>query len=150
MIVHTLIFDSHIAALEPGTGMGLLVLPDPERNIDLVLLRPRGQAAETMSRQWFGSSVDNHVTILRQLASIGWELPRDDQGGHVWFDAGCTGCCGRTMISLIGTDVYEADSPAQDFIEAARVLQESAESACQLMTQCRRPSDLHRQDSLKP
>jgi len=101
-----------------------------------------------MSRQWFGSSIDNHGTIMRQLASIGWELPRDDQGDEVWFDAGCTGCCGRTMISLIGTDVDEVDTAVQDLVQASKVLQESAENACQLMTQCRRPSDLFRQDSL--
>jgi len=147
VVVHTLIFGSHIAALDSGTGMGLLVLPDPDQNLGLLLLRPHGQAAELMSQRWFSKSAAAHATILRQLCSIGWDLPRNNDGDPAWFDAGRTSCCGRLMISLSGIDVDEVNLSILDLIESSDRLRESTESACLTSTYCRLPAHLPRQGS---
>ena len=90
-----------------------------------------------MSQRWFGKSAAAHATILRQLCSIGWELPRNNDGDPAWFDAGRTSCCGRSMISLNGIDVDDVNLSILDLIEASDRLRGSAESACLTSPHCR-------------
>jgi hypothetical protein len=129
--LHTLTLDSHIAVLDPATGMGLLVLPDPVLQADAAHLPFCGQAAHRLSSTWFGPQIDAHLEVLHKLSRIGWELPHNNEGAHAWFDGGFTDCCGRTMISMLDLDFRQPEEQLlQDLIAASRRLQEHAASAC--------------------
>jgi hypothetical protein len=127
--MHTLTFHSHTAVLDPRTGMGLLVLPVPAGSVSLLALRCHGESADTMAQRWFDSA-DNHRTVLGQLHTLGWQLPRNNDGAHAWYDAGCTQCCGRTMISLTSVDVEDEAIPVAWLIDSTRRMEASATTAC--------------------
>lgn len=76
----------HLAHLDPGTGVGVLVLPKSSDNV------------------WLGPDSVNGSdwnVALRELAAIGWEILADDDDlpmseGHTWD--------GREVVALYGRD----------------------------------------------
>jgi hypothetical protein len=128
--MHTLRLHSHIAVLDPDTGLGIVVLPRPVEGLGGWSFDDRKQPPGRLLQRWFGSDAEEYLTMVRQLASIGWELPRDHHGACSWFRAGSTACCGRTMISLTGVDVGITCWPLPQLIDAARRMHDAASHSC--------------------
>ena len=129
--MHSLTFDSHLAILDPDTGMGVLVLPDPVDE-DRYLPASGGGVlmADTAVGNWFRLDTAEYVLTMRKLSSIGWELPWDQDDVPTWSDAGCTDCCGRTMIILHSLEPLDPDPSLQKLIDATRRIQDAAAQAC--------------------
>ena len=122
--MHSLTFASYAAVLDPVTGLGVLLLPDQfaeDCSTDTLLDGAR-------SALWLNE--DEYVLVMRQLGSIGWALPEDEEGRPTWFDAGPTDCCGRTMINLHGLDATDPDRGLQKLINSCRQIQDLAAAAC--------------------
>lgn len=129
--MHILTFPSHIAILDPTTGLGVVVLPKLVARIAGWDFEDRAQPPKPILRRWFGPDACQYTSMMTQLASIGWELPNDFQGGApAWFNAGSTACCGRPMISLTGVDVDDTDWPLQQLIDSTKRIQEAAMLSC--------------------
>lgn len=128
--MHILTFHAHVAVLDPGTGLGVLVLPRPMTDLQGWDFDGHTEPSERTLKRWFGPDADEQPTILAQLASVGWELPPGYDGTHTWFKAGSTRCCGRIMISLTGVDGGERHWPLQQLIHATKHLQAVATRAC--------------------
>lgn len=129
-VMHILAFHAHVAVLDPDTGLGVLVLPQPVTDMQDWDFDGHAQPSERTLQRWFGPDADEHATILAQLASVGWELPPGYDGTHTWFQAGSTRCCGRLMISLTGVDGGDQHWPLQQLIHATKHLQAAATHAC--------------------
>jgi hypothetical protein len=124
--MHSLTFPSYAAVLDPVTGLGVLLLPDrlaEECSTDSLL-----DGSDLRTNAWLNE--DEYVLVMRQLGSIGWALPEDEEGRPTWFDAGPTDCCGRTMINLHGLDATDPDRGLQKLINSCRQIQDLAAAAC--------------------
>jgi hypothetical protein len=118
MVMHTLFFESHSAVLDPETGMGALLLPDPKPNGHQQTSWPARTSERSAARRWFGSNRSEYDTIIHDLSRIGWELPKSTRGAALWCDAGNSECCGRPMVRLVGVD-YAASDPSQSSLSEA-------------------------------
>ena len=136
--MHSLSFVWHIAILDPITGLGVLILPDQMDEDDLANSLSCRLTVEPGSR-FLGQVGEEYAVIMRQLGSIGWELPRDGHGMQDWFVAGKTDCCGRTMIRLHGLDRIDPDPSLSDLAEVFRQLEDLAAWACCLAIQAEDP-----------
>ena len=105
-------------------------------SMNLVRLRCNGYLARTVAALWFGGNLSEYKTIIDQLSSIGWQLPRNNDGAHAWFNAGSTDCCGRTMISLTALDVVDEEVPLAYLLAVSAEINERAATICCLMTDC--------------
>jgi hypothetical protein len=128
--MHTLIFGTHTAILDPTTGMGVLILPDPANADYPENSYCQDQSAVQAALRWFGNDTAEYDLILLQLGSVGWELPPNNEGMPAWFAAGCTDCCGRSMISLLGLDAIDEDPNLQQLVEVSKQIQDLAALAC--------------------
>lgn len=128
--MHTLTFDSYAAVLDPSTGLGVLLLPD--QVFENFFPEPLCDETEPLTdlRSLFWLDEDEYVVIMRQLGTIGWDLPEDEDGRPAWFDAGPTDCCGRTMINLHGLDATDPDRGLQKLIRSCQQIQSLAAAAC--------------------
>jgi hypothetical protein len=135
--MHTLFFDSHTAILDPDSGIGVLVLPDAANDAEPAHSADLPAAVAVPS--WFGVEAGEYDTIMRQLAGIGWELPRDPHGRPCWWDAGSTDCCGRTMIALRALGPGTTSPARQDLVSASQRIQDLAAWACCGMDALREP-----------
>lgn len=128
--MHKLLMNSHIAVLDPDTGSGIVVLPQPVETLLGWSFDDRMQPPSRILQRWFGADAHEYFTMVKQLASIGWELPRDHQGAHSWLRAGSTACCGRTMISLTSVDVGIRYRSLHQLVDAARRMHDAATQSC--------------------
>ncbi len=128
--MHTLFFDSHTAVLDPVTGIGVLVLPDPRDESTYLIPYDRNESSQSAAERWFGVDTDEYLLILRQLSSIGWELPQGEAGALGWVDAGCTDCCGKSMIRLMGLDPLNTCPNQQQIDEAFTQIADFAVWTC--------------------
>ena len=88
--MHTLSFEWHTAILDPVTGLGVMILPDMLDEDDLAGSLGSRLRVQPGSRSVLGRVGQEYAVIMRQLCSIGWELPRDGHGMPDWFVAGAT------------------------------------------------------------
>ena len=124
--MHSLTFPSHAAVLDPVTGLGVLLLPEQLMEHCPLDSRPSGvNCGLTVS-----FDQNEYVQVMRQLASIGWVLPKDEEGRPRWFDAGPTDCCGRIMITLLGLDATDPGRGHQELTNSCRRIQDLAAAAC--------------------
>ena len=124
--MHSLTFTTYAAILDPVTGLGVLLLPD--QVAEAYYAEPLPPGVDNQAMFWLDE--DEYVAVMRQLGSIGWALPEDEDGQAAWFDAGPTDCCGRTMINLRGLDATDPDRGLQKLIGACRQIQDLAAAAC--------------------
>lgn len=127
--MHTLFFDSHTAILDPSTGMGVLVLPDPGNECKGPYAYA-DQPASFAARFWFGSNTLEYETIITKLAGIDWELPRNGRGRFSWFDAGSTDCCGKSMIVLHAAEPENLDPSINTLVAVSQQIQDMAAWTC--------------------
>ena len=103
----------------------------------------RGESSLKVSRRLGHFSItttgEPYSLVMRQLHSMGWELPRDMNGVPDWFVAGATECCERTMIRLHGVDRTDPDPTARTVAQALGQLQDLAAWACCRSRQAEEP-----------
>lgn len=129
--MHSLNFAWHAAILDPVTGLGVLILPnrwDDDDDASRCVGRPLRVNTEGLC--FLGEVGEEYAIIMRQLASIGWVLPKDRDGMAEWFVAGITDCCGRTMISLEGLDRTVDDPNLRTLSEVKGRIRSLAAWAC--------------------
>jgi len=85
--MHTITWASHEAHLDPMTGEGLLVMPDPAYDV-------YGLAGASLHASGWDA-------VVRHLDTLGWEPSEDEYGG--WQHAGHT-ADGRQVMALYGRD----------------------------------------------
>lgn len=106
MTYATITTAAHTAHLDPLTGEGVLVLPDPSQDV-----RDPFVAVESVhARDW--------TAMLRQLDGLGWELSEDEEDGGM-IDVGETHD-GRTIVGRCGRDPVMAD-PTLDVLAKSAV-----------------------------
>ena len=125
--MHSLTFASYAAVLDPVTGLGVLLLPDQPAEAWSAAETPL-DGVDAPSNLWLDE--DEYVAMMRQLRTIGWVLPEDEDGRPTWFDAGPTDCCGRVTINLHGLDAIDADRELQQQASSCRRILELAAAAC--------------------
>lgn len=107
--MNTITYAAHVALFDPMTGQGLLVLPEPERD----LADPFTGAGSLHSADW--------DAVMRHLAALGIEPQEDDeQPGTVQF-VGLTRD-GREVLALYGPAITNEPSipeMAEAFAEMA-------------------------------
>ena len=113
MTIQRLDFSSHVAFLDPMTGEGRLVMPEP---------------AEDLS--WPGSPVSLHAAewdaVVRELDRLAWEPTEDEDGG--WSHCGQT-TDGRDVVSLYGREPITSEPSIEDAAAACEELDRLAKVA---------------------
>lgn len=111
--MHTIRTAAHTAHLDPMTGEGLLVLPNPREDVPdpFSSLGACATADSVHAADW--------DQMVRALDGLGWEPTQDEDGG--WLDAGRTRD-GRPIIGLYGRDPITADPTLAEVASASAAL----------------------------
>jgi hypothetical protein len=99
----TIVYACHFAYLDPMTGSGLLVLPDPAHDVP-----PVGAGSSLHAAAW------NHA--MTQLDGMGWELS-EDEDSDCWSYVGRT-VEGRDVIGLYGREPVTTRPTLDEDVEA--------------------------------
>ncbi|GEP32753.1 hypothetical protein NSZ01_05210 [Nocardioides szechwanensis] len=93
-MIQTIETGNYVAHLHPMSGEGVLVCPNPSRNV------------------WLGAESVHEAdwnAMIRRLDAVGYELS-DDERGHAPVECGQTRD-GRAIVGLFGRDPIVTDPP---------------------------------------
>jgi hypothetical protein len=100
--VQRLDFASHVALLDPMTGEGRLILPEPSGDLAL-----SGSPVSLHAADW--------GAVVRELDRLGWEPSENEDGG--WLHCGRTSE-GRDVVSLYGREPVITEPSIENAIAA--------------------------------
>lgn len=125
--MHEISTAVHTAYLDPMTGLGMLVRPEPDHDVPRLLgmartvLLPDPDRPGQDMRAWVGESLfgADWDAMMRRRDELGWE-PSEDEYGGVPVHAGTTPD-GREVIGLYGREPdHRRADPGGDCCDVGR------------------------------
>lgn len=118
-------YAAHVAYLDPMTGQGLLVLPEPTDDLyGLATADPSAPIPGAVSAEAYSLHSADLASAVRDLRAAGWVLAEDEDGWTpltVGEDAH-----GRAVVALCGLSPIIGEPSLDEMAEADRELAELA------------------------